>query len=255
MSDFAKNAEENIVIHTHKKVQEINVSPNFAKICCPSRLVVAGPTMSGKSTFALQLIRHRATVYSHSFSRIIYAFPEESLHLHQTFIQDLRNACNFIEIVEGLPHTDEYHLDSEKTSHKLVILDDLMMKAFSSESILELITRTSHHSNISVVIVTQSMFLPAKHRLTLIRNCSEKVIFHDKIDQMQLSILSRQILPSKPNFLRECFDFIYQHTSKHDLKYVLIDASPLSELPYNAVARSFIFPKADGKTQPIFFFP
>ncbi len=246
---------ENIMFHVSQKVQELTVSEKFARIHCPSRLVIAGPTMSGKSLFALNLIIHRETVYTAHFNRIIYSLPESSLHLHQDFVKKLQEACNYIEIVEGLPDIEEQHLAADKSTHKLVILDDLMVKAFASSNILELITKTSHHSNISVVIITQSMFLPAKHRLTLVRNCSEKVIFHDKIDQMQLSILSRQIFPSKPNFLKECFEFIYKTTQKNDLKYVLLDASPLSDLPHNAVARTFIFPNKDGKTRPIFFFP
>ncbi len=248
-------ADRNVVIDPKKKVQDLFVTSEFAKIVCPSRLVIAGPTMSGKSTFALNLIKHRNIVYSHPFSRILYAFPEGSLHLHQEFLKELRESSPSIEIVEGIPDMEEFHLAADKSSHKLLILDDLMLKAFVSAHLLELITRTSHHSNISVVLITQSMFLPAKHRLTLIRNCSEKVIFHDKIDQMQLSIISRQIFPSKPSFLRECFDFIYKHTQKSDLKYVLLDASPLSDVPYNAIARTFIFPGKDGKVKPIFFFP
>ncbi len=247
--------DHNIIIDPKKKVQDLFVSSNFAKIACPSRLVVAGPTMSGKSTFALNLIKNRNTVYTHNFSRILYALPEGTLHLHQQFLSQLRESCPNIEIVEGIPDVEDFHLAADKSSHKLLVLDDLMMKAFVSANLLELITRTSHHSNISVILITQSMFLPAKHRLTLLRNCSEKVIFHDKIDQMQLSIISRQIFPSKPSFLRECFDFIYKHTQKKDLKYVLLDASPLSDVPYNAIARTFIFPQNDGKVRPVFFFP
>ncbi len=128
-----------------------------------------------------------------------------------------------------------------------------MAQAFSSSKILELVTSTSHHSNISVIIICQSIFLPARHRLTLVRNCSEKVLFHNKVDHNQLNVLSRHINPNKPNLLKECFDFIYRNTSKADLKYVLIDASPLSELPYNACLRTFIFPGIDGKVRPIFF--
>ncbi len=247
--------EENVVIDVEKKVQDLTVSSHFAKIACPSRLVIAGPTMSGKSTFALQLIKNRNIVYTHIFERIVYALPESSLHLHQKFISELRETCEKIEIIEGLPDIDELHLAADKSTHKLVVLDDLMLKAFATTSIVELITTTSHHSNISVIIITQSIFLPAKNRLTLIRNCSEKVIFHDKIDQMQLSILSRQIFPTKPSFLKECFDFIYKHTQKRDLKYILLDASPLSDVPYNAIARTFIFPDKDGKVRPVFFFP
>ncbi len=67
--------------------QEITVPKNFGKIICPSRMLVSGPTMSGKSTFALELITHRELVFDKEFSRIIYALPEDSIHLHQDFIK------------------------------------------------------------------------------------------------------------------------------------------------------------------------
>ncbi len=248
-----KKGTNNLFLKSTKLLQEVEVSEDFIKIRCPSRMVVAGPSLIGKSQFAHNLIKFRDVVYNQTFDRIVYALPEGSLHLHENFIQDLKNAYEKIEIVEGLPDIDNLNLAAEKNSHKLLIMDDLMSKVFGSSSILELVTSTSHHSNISVVIISQSIFLPAKHRLTLIRNCSEKVLFHNKVDQNQLSVLSRHINPRKPDLLKECFDFIYKHTKKEDLKYVLIDASPLSHLPYNACLRTFIFPGNDGKVRPIFF--
>ncbi len=246
-------SSENFILNPSKVVQEVDVSTDFIKIHCPSRMVIAGPSLIGKSQFALKLVQFRNDVYNQKFERILYALPEGTLHLHNRFIDKLREVCDFIEIVEGLPDIDNLGLASERISHKLLIMDDLMAQAFNSAHILELVTSTSHHSNISVVIICQSIFLPAKHRLTLIRNCSEKVIFHNKVDYNQLTVLSRHMAPGKPNLLKECFDFIYKHTKKTDLKYILIDASPLSELPYNACIRSFIFPDLDGTVRPVFF--
>ena len=250
---------ESISVSSKKVVQQLQVSPNFAKIHCPSRLVICGPTMSGKSRFALNLIKYRANVYDQFFERILYCFPLNMLHLHHEFIKDLEAVYPEIEIVEGLPDLDSLHLTLDKTTHKLVVFDDLMQEVFGSKKILDLVTQSSHHSNISVVTISQSLFFPGKNRLTFIRNCSEKVIFHDKVDQNQLSILSRHIFPNKPNFLMDCFNFIYNHTLKSELKYLLIDASPLSELPHNCIVRSFIFPNelghSDNKVRPVFFFP
>ncbi len=250
---MASGTDSNLILKSSRLVQEVTVSHNFAKIHCPSRMVIAGPSMIGKSRFASKLIEYRSSVYNESFDRILYALPESSIHLHQEFIQKLRTICHFIEIVEGVPDVESLNLSADRNSHKLLIIDDLMQEVFTSKKILDLVTSTSHHSNISVVIICQSIFLPAKHRLTLIRNCSEKVIFHDKVDQNQLAVLSRHISPGKPNLLKECFDFIYNITSKEDLKYILIDASPLSQLPYNACIRTFIFPDIDGKVRPVFF--
>ncbi len=246
-------------INPKKIVQELNVSKEFGKIGCPSRLVIAGPTMSGKSRFALNLVKFRNDVYNEKFDRILYCLPASMIHLHYQFTNELREVYPAIEIIEGLPDLDALHLASDKNSHKLVIFDDLMQDVFASNKILELITTTSHHSNISVVTICQSLFFASKNRITFIRNCSEKVIFHDKVDQNQLSILSRHLFPNKPIFLLEAFDFIYQNTTRADLKYLFIDASPLSELPHNCLVRTFIFPGehgvSDKKIRPVFFFP
>ena len=246
-------------INSKKIVQELNVSNQFGKIGCPSRLVIAGPTMSGKSRFALNLIKFRSQVYNATFDRILYCLPASMIHLHYRFIEELRKVCSEIEIIEGLPDFDALHLSADKNSHKLIVFDDLMQDVFASKKILELITTTSHHSNISVVTVCQSLFFNSKNRITFIRNCSEKVIFHDKVDQNQLSILSRHLFPNKPNFLYEAFEFIYENTMRTDLKYLFIDASPLSELPHNCLVRTFIFPgepgERDMKIRPVFFFP
>ncbi len=248
-------------VNPKKISQELNVSRTFGKIGCPSRLVIAGPTMSGKSRFALNLVKFRNEVYDSKFERILYCLPASMIHLHSRFIEELREICPQIEIIEGVPDIDGLYLSTDKSSHKLILFDDLMQDVFASKKILELITTTSHHSNISVVTICQSLFFASKNRLTFIRNCSEKVIFHDKVDQNQLSILSRHLFPNKPNFLLEAFEFIYANTARPDLKYLFIDASPLSELPHNCLVRTFIFPgepgeiSKDNKIRPVFFFP
>lgn len=247
-------SEKNLVINKQAKVQEIQVSREFAKIPCPSRMLVTGPTMAGKSQFALNLVKFRSQLYTANFEKILYALPGESIHLYQSFIQELRNVFADIRIIEGIPDVEEHHLTADK-NHKLLILDDLMVQAFASKGMLDLITKGSHHANISVILISQSIFLPAKNRLTLARNCSEKVIFHDKGDVNQLSFLSRMIYPGNSNFLSECFNYVYSATLKKDLKYLFIDSSPLSEVPHNCIVRTFIFPREDGKIRPVFFFP
>jgi hypothetical protein len=66
--------------------------------------------MSGKSEFALNLVKYRDDVYSSKFERILYCLPDSSIHLHQNFIGRLREACESIEIIEGLPDVEKLHL-------------------------------------------------------------------------------------------------------------------------------------------------
>ncbi len=240
-------------VQVNATVEKIRVTANFGKIITPSRMLICGPTMAGKSTFALELIKHRNVVYDKDFERIIYALPEDSIHLHQSFLENLRTIYPQIEIVEGLPNINELHL-KEDNSPKLLIIDDMMQGTFASKSMLDLITKDSHHSNCSLIVTCQNIFLPTKYGRTFVRNCSEKVIFFDKTDANQLSILTRQIFPRFPYFLQECFDWVFSHTNDN-LKYILIDSSSLSHLPYNAIVRTSIFPEQDGVVRMRLFFP
>ena len=241
-------------LQVNQTVEKITVHPNFGKIITPSRMLVAGPTLCGKTTFALEVIQNREKIYDKPFERIIYALPEDSVHLHQNFLQNLKNVYENIEIVEGFPNISDLHIKEDKSS-KLLIIDDMMQNAFASQTMLDLITKDSHHCNCSLLVTCQNFFWPTKYGRTFVRNCSEKVIFFDKTDANQLSILSRQIFPKYPYFLQECFDWIFSNRVNDLLKYVLIDSSSLSQMPYNAIVRSCIFPEKDGEVRLRLFFP
>ncbi len=243
-----------VPIKEHVTVQKITVSKDFQKIICPSRMLIAGPSMIGKSTFILKVVQNRHLIYNEEFDRILYCLPEDSLHLHQDFIKKMEEAFPRLEIIEGLPKLNELHIKDCKT-HKLLIVDDLMMPVFETHSMMELITKDSHHCNCSVIITSQNFFHPSKYGRTFVRNCSEKVLFFDKTDAKQLSILSMQIYPNKPSFLKSCFDWIFEHYPANHLKYILIDSSTLSHFPHNALVRTFIFPNELGNVQPVLFFP
>jgi len=245
---------KDIIISLQSTVQELTVGPNFAKIMIPARIVVAGPTMAGKSEFILNLVKHRDSVFSEEFKRIIYAIPEESMHLHGSYLERLKQACASVQIHEGLPDLDMLHLCSEK-SHKLLILDDLADQVFTNKQMLHLITKNSHHANCSLIITTQNYYFPTKYGKTFMRNCSEKIFFFDKSDAHLFSTISSQTFPSHPGFLKYCFDWIYREQPNVLFKYVVLDSSSLSEFPRAMLARTNILPDEHGVVRPIFFFP
>lgn len=114
----------------------------------------------------------------------------------------------------------------------------------------------SHHSNISVVLITQNYFEKSRFNKTFHRQFSERVLFYDRCDALQLSIISRQIFPGKASFLHSVFKWIYKYRAMDPLKYVLIDASTITSVPFNMIVRTAIFPKQNQKAiNPIFFFP
>ncbi len=246
--------ERHIKVNVNLTAQKVSVSKNAGKIATPSRMVIAGPSMTGKSQFILMLMKNREIIYDANFSRIIYCIPRNSMHLHQGYLEEMKKYCSHLEVIEGLPDLTELRILEDKTP-KIIFVDDQMDQFLASPKMLDLVCRVSHHTNTSVCYTMQNVFHASKHARSFMRQTSEKVIMFSKTDNLVLSILSRQIFPNNPDFLQKCFEWISLNKGKAPLKYLFIDSSTLSLLPFNAIVRSFIFGQGEEETEPIYFFP
>ena len=94
----------------------------------------------------------------------------------------------------------DYSSGNEK--RKLLILDDLMYES-SSDVILHLFTKGSHHKNISVIFVTQNVFHKGKAQRDISLNTKYLVLFKNPPDRAQIQYLARQIFPEDSSFLHE----------------------------------------------------
>lgn len=122
MSDQEK--DRSINIDSQATVQKIEVSPDFLKISCPCRLLISGPTMSGKSFIIEKLVKYRELIFNVHFDAIYYCIPGNSMEHHYDYIETLKHACRDIHIIEGLPSLEANNL-LDPSFHKLVIIDDL----------------------------------------------------------------------------------------------------------------------------------
>ena len=82
-----------------------------------------------------------------------------------------------IEFNEGVPSISEF--DSGKGSC-LLILDDLMHE--TNDVVTKLFTRLSHHTNTSVIFITQNIFGGGKETRTITLNAQYMVLFKNVRD-------------------------------------------------------------------------
>lgn len=69
------------------------------------KMQITGPSLSGKSTFILHLIRHREVVFQTDFKRIVYCYPEDERAAEtNAYIQTLKEAFPRLEVMKGLPN-------------------------------------------------------------------------------------------------------------------------------------------------------
>ena len=122
-----------VTVNPKETIQIINVSKDFGKIICPSRILVAGPTTSGKSWFMAKMIEHRSTIYNCSFDRIIYFSPHCLSGGQDNYITKLRQFFPNLELSASLPDADELNIVADD-SHKLFLVDDFM-ESFNNSSL------------------------------------------------------------------------------------------------------------------------
>lgn len=138
-----------------------------------------------------------------------------------------------IEFQEGLPLSADYSRDNDKK--KLLILDDLMRES-SSDVILDLFTKGSHHKNISVIFITQNIFHQGKAQRDISLNSKYIVLFKNPRDRAQIMHLARQVYPEDAKFVREA----YLDATRDGHSYLFLDLSQNTPDEYRF--RTCIFP-------------
>lgn len=191
----------------------------------PFTAIISGPTSSGKTEFIKKCLRYAEEVFDTKFDRILIYFGE-----WQPAYMELGKG---IEFKEGLPQSTDYSNDIDKT--KLIIVDDLMREA-SSNVMVDLFTKGSHHKNLSVMFITQNVFHQGAGQRDISLNTNYMVLFKNPRDRAQVQHLARQVCPENPKFLQEAY---FDATSR-PFGYLLLDLK--QSTPENCRFRTNIFP-------------
>jgi hypothetical protein len=187
----------------------------------PFTCVISGPTGSGKSVFVQRLLKHSKTVIEPPPDRILYCYG-----VYQTIFSQMQG----VDFNEGLPSLEEF----DGTKHTLVIIDDLMHEA--NAVVTKLFTRGSHHTNTSVIFITQNMFHADSETRTITLNAQYLVLFKNVRDKSQIAHLSRQMYPNKSKYMIES----YTDATSDPYSYLFVDLKPDTDDKHRL--KSCIFP-------------
>ena len=165
--------------------------------------------------------------------------------MESEFVTSLRLAVPDIHIHEGVP--DILELAKDK-SHRLLILDDLGEESYANIHFNKLLTRISHHSELSVILVNQFFFESKAKATTISRNMSTLILFNHRSDPTHIAVLSRRFLGGS-NFASECFKYMAKYLPATAQHYLCIDFETRGQLPHKLNCRSQIL----SSQTPIFF--
>lgn len=166
----------------------------------PFNCIVAGPSQSGKTHFALKFARE--------LERLVVPTPREVLYCYAEY-QSVFADYPEITFHAGLPDPDELRSDT------LVIVDDFLGEG---ENLIEkLFVKLSHHRGVSVLYLTQNLFYKKTRTASL--NTHYMVLFKNPRDAGQVTALGRQVFPGRSKFLLEA----YTDATSRPFGYLILD--------------------------------
>lgn len=145
-------------------------------------------------------------------SGVVYCLPKNQK------IEVPREIQEDAEVIfhEGIPDFDRF----SKYKSYLVILDDLM--GDTGSEIMNIFTRQSHHSSVSVIFLVQNVFYGAsKFFRSVSLNTQYIILTKNPRDRNQISSLAVQLYPENVNFIKEAF----ADATKSPYTYLLFDLS------------------------------
>lgn len=191
---------------------------------------INGPSRSGKSTFCMKLIANRDKMFINP--------PREVFYFYASWNKTLESITDpNVHLIKGIPSQIELESIYEKPNHKLLCLDDLLLKINPTSVIYDLFFIKGNHQNISVVFITQLLF--SEQLRSLSQNAHYIVLMRSVRNTSQVSRLASQL------GMKDRIKHAFAHILKDEelFTHLLIDLNPKSNPDFSV--RSHIFPDSE----------
>jgi len=164
----------------------------------PFTCIVSGPSGSGKSSFTLCLVQHLDSLCTEpNFSgMIIWCYSEKSAVLRQKLAAIHKN----VSFHEGVSQ----NFGDGHGRPCLIILDDLLNELYSKD-VCDLFMKGSHHTNISVILITQNLFHQGLFFRDISLNAKHSVALNNVKDKSQFQYFARQVHPEDSDSLYKSY--------------------------------------------------
>lgn len=187
----------------------------------PTTIIIAGPTMSGKTQFMLNMLASHSI---HPFPQRMIVVYSEWQPLYDQLKATASRDVNFPKL-EFTTNFNQGTYDSLNSKvRNLVLLDDQMETATgkSAPILSKYFTQGAHHRNLTVVYIVQNLYHKDRVMRTISLNAHYTVVFKSPKDKSQIMTLGRQMFPGNSSFLTSA----YNDATDAPYSYLVIDSRP-----------------------------
>jgi len=147
------------------------------RIDTPARIILLGPSMCGKSSWLVNVLKNQEHCFKQTFDHIFFCngVPQEKLEKDLTAFFGSKNITFFKKY---FPETEiESGTLFKGTHNPVIVIDDLASETSNSKTLSNLFTRISHHAPVTVILTTQVLFTRGGSMHDASRNASHFAIF------------------------------------------------------------------------------
>lgn len=155
-------------------------------------------------------------LFDTKFSSILWCFGEEA-----AIPSNLETHGIPFKTHAGIPERWDLN-ELGLTTPVLVVIEDLIEKAYESESVLELFTKKIHHLHITCLFTTQNFFYQSKFSRTLSLNSNYIILTRNIRDKTWFHHLARQL---EPKYYKDLVK-VYSEALSEKYSHFLIDLHP-----------------------------
>ena len=186
-----------------------------ARMQAPFTMGIFGSREVGKSFFTKQLILNQEQLIYPIFERVVWIHK----HYQKNIFDDLQEKLgNKLVLLNEFPNFKSI----SKQENTVFIFDDFISETVDSKDVQQLYI-SGRHLNISVISLSQNMFMKGKFSTTMNRNTDYLVLFENIRDKTIIRTLSYQMYPGNTRFLIDAFN----DATKKNLDTYFWIASPI----------------------------
>ena len=194
-----------------------------------SSMIISGPSKSGKTSFVIELLRRKDTLFRHPIRRVYWFHGAAQGEVHDKLYRDMG-----VIMKHGIPNEDDFEPVQQ---YDLVVLDDLQNEMKADSHITSLFLKQSHHRQFFVIVLQQNIYGDKEQRY---RNANAHywVAFNNPRNQRQVSdFLSRMYASGGKRAIEGIFKHILETEGNYG--YLFVDFTP--DMRADLRLRSHIF--------------
>ena len=181
----------------------------------PSNFLFCGPSSSGKTTLALEIIKNKRFLFNVVPKHVIliYSHPQK---VYQDMYA-LGVITHMIDGYENFEQLKEMVMSYKYDGQSILVFDDQLSSL--NDDILRIFHELSHHGSCSVMFLSQNLFFANRKFRSISLNAHYIFVLKQVRDSSQIINLAKQYSPYRPNYVIEA----YRQATRSSFSYLLFD--------------------------------